>query len=88
MKKNEKVEDILYISEEKYEEIKQKFGIPVKNDILITAVGTLANTYRIPNNDKFYFKDGNLIWLKNISEYSIYVEYSLNFNKKLFEINI
>ena len=83
LKKNEKVEDILYISEEKYEEIKQKFGIPVKNDILITAVGTLANTYRIPNNDKFYFKDGNLIWLKNISEYSIYVEYSLNFNKKL-----
>jgi type I restriction enzyme S subunit len=34
------------------------FGVPVKNDILITAVGTLGNIYLVPNNEKFYFKDG------------------------------
>ena len=82
LKNREKIEDLLFISENKYEEIKVKYGVPSKNDILITAVGTLANTYRVPNNDKFYFKDGNLIWLKDITENSIFIEYLMNFRKK------
>ena len=47
-------------------EIKNVFGAPKKDEILITAVGTLGNVYLIPDNSKFYFKDGNLIWLRNI----------------------
>lgn len=82
LKNREKIEDLLFISENKYEEIKVKYGVPSKNDILITAVGTLANIYRVPNNDKFYFKDGNLIWLKDITENSIFIEYLMNFRKK------
>jgi len=82
LKKNEPIDDLLYISEEQYNKIKNQFGIPMKNDILITAVGTLANTYRIPNDKPFYFKDGNLIWLKDISENSPYIDFTLGFHKK------
>jgi len=82
LKKNEAIDDLLYISEAQYNKIKNQFGIPKKNDILITAVGTLANTYRIPNDNPFYFKDGNLIWLKDITQNSIYIDYILGFHKK------
>ena len=56
----------LFISEEKYDEIKEKFGVPQGGDILITSVGTLGIPYQVKSNDKFYFKDGNLIWLRNL----------------------
>ena len=82
LKKGNKIEDILHISEEKYYEFKKKFGVPKENDILITSVGTLGNVYRIPNNDPFYFKDGNLIWLKDIKENSHFLEYALEYYKK------
>ena len=55
-----------FISTEKYETLKRSFGAPTKGDILVTAVGTLGNIYLVPNNAPFYFKDGNLIWLRNI----------------------
>ncbi|HFG6879662.1 TPA: restriction endonuclease subunit S [Acinetobacter baumannii] len=58
--------DILYISHNQFNEFKEKYGVPKNNDILITAVGTLANTYLVNTNYDFYFKDGNLIWLKDI----------------------
>ena len=82
LKMNKEVTDLLYILENKYNEIKYKFGVPQKNDILITGVGTLGNIYRVPNNNPFYFKDGNLIWLKDIKVNSHFLEYSLEYNKK------
>ncbi|MBK6544557.1 MAG: restriction endonuclease subunit S [Saprospiraceae bacterium] len=63
---NNKIEVEYFIPERRYEEIKRQFGTPEKNDILITAVGTLANVYLVSDNKKFYFKDGNLIWLRKI----------------------
>ena len=66
--------DILFITRERYEEFKEKYGVPLKDDILITAVGTLGNVLRIRNDDEFYFKDGNLIWLKNIKVDSEFLE--------------
>ena len=57
----------LYISEKKYLEIKNKFGIPKENDILLTSVGTLGYPYLVKKNDKFYFKDGNLTWFRKFS---------------------
>ena len=59
--------DILYISKERYYDFKEKFGAPKKGDILLTAVGTLGNVLKIFNDNEFYFKDGNLIWLKDIN---------------------
>lgn len=57
----------LYISKDRYNSIKKDFGIPSKGDILITAVGTIGNIWVIDNDNPFYFKDGNIIWLKNIT---------------------
>ncbi len=54
----------LYISTDKYLEIKNKFGIPLQNDLLISAVGTIGEIYIVQANDKFYFKDGNIIWFR------------------------
>ena len=56
----------LFISEERYNEIKEKFGVPKIGDILITAVGTIGKIWAIDTDNKFYFKDGNLVWLKDI----------------------
>ncbi len=56
----------LFISQEKYGEIKEKYGVPKKNDILISAVGTLGIPWIVEDDRDFYFKDGNLIWIKNI----------------------
>lgn len=63
--KNEALNDRLYISKERFKEIKEKFGSPKKGDLLITAVGTLGFPYLVTESDgDFYFKDGNLIWFK------------------------
>ena len=82
LKRNLPVSDILYITESKYNEIKSKYGVPIKDDILITGVGTLGNVYRVSNNSPFYFKDGNLIWLKEIKEDSSFLEKNLEYGKK------
>jgi len=64
--KNEALNDLLYISKNKFEEIKKKYDLPKSGDILVTAVGTLGYPYLITDSDgDFYFKDGNLLWLKN-----------------------
>jgi type I restriction enzyme S subunit len=63
--KNEALNDRLFISVDKFNEIKEKYDVPKEGDILITAVGTLGYPYLVTKSDgDFYFKDGNLIWLK------------------------
>lgn len=55
-----------YISQSRYEEIKEKYGKPNKGDILITAVGTIGNLCYLDKDIDFYFKDGNVIWFSEI----------------------
>ncbi len=55
----------LFISEERFNEINSKFGSPKQGDILLTSVGTLGISYRVREDDKFYFKDGNLTWFSD-----------------------
>jgi len=69
----------LYISESHYNSIKCNFGIPQIGDILITAVGTIGRIWVVDTNEPFYFKDGNLVWLRNIKD--VHYEY---FSKSLF----
>lgn len=57
-----------YISEESYEAVKEKFGVPESNDLLITTRGTYGIPYIYKAEDKFYFADGNLTWLKDFDE--------------------
>ena len=82
LKNKEKPTDILYISKERYNDFKEKYGVPKKGDILVTAVGTLGNVWMIENNSPFYFKDGNLIWLKNIKEDSSFLEKLIQLNTR------
>ncbi len=72
-----------YISKEHYEELKMLYGVPQKGDILITAVGTIGNLCYIDKSREFYFKDGNIIWLKNIQK-DIYPQYLYYFMKSPF----
>lgn len=67
MANNRKITEPLYISKERFDEIKNKFGVPQNGDLLLTSVGTLGVPYVVKENDCFYFKDGNLTWMKNFS---------------------
>ena len=71
---NSEIVTELFITRDKYENIKNKFGIPQKGDLLITSVGTLGVVWLVDDRE-FYFKDGNLIWFKNFSKEvsSVYV---------------
>ncbi|SET56428.1 type I restriction enzyme, S subunit [[Clostridium] aminophilum] len=53
----------LFISQEKYDELKEKEQVPVAGDILVTSRGTLGRCYIISETDKFYFQDGMISWL-------------------------
>ncbi|PKF35232.1 restriction endonuclease subunit S [Macrococcoides caseolyticum] len=64
--KNEKLIDPIFISNTTYLEKKRISGIPCINDLLITGVGTIGVPYIVTDDEPFYFKDGNIIWLKNI----------------------
>lgn len=71
------VDNELYISEEMYNQYSEKYGIPKEGDIMVTGVGTLGICYVVKKNDRFYFKDGNIIWLKKNSDInSRFVEYA------------
>lgn len=58
----------LYISQERFNEINGTYGSPQEGDILMTSVGTLGVAYRVRKADRFYFKDGNLTWLKDFKK--------------------
>ncbi|MDY7048367.1 MAG: restriction endonuclease subunit S [Microcystis panniformis WG22] len=64
----EPISNELFISRERYEEIKVKFGVPEVGDILITAIGTVGEIYIVENEKEFYFKDGNILWLKGFKD--------------------
>lgn len=68
IRKNKKIISPLYISESRYKELAERHGAPKKGDILITSVGTIGTVWFV-EQDKFYFKDGNLNWIEsNIDE--------------------
>ena len=54
----------LFISEDKFLEIKRRFGVPQPGDLLLTSVGTLGVPYVVKPSEEFYFKDGNLTWFR------------------------
>ena len=71
------VENELFITEEMYDQYSVKYDIPKEGDIMVTGVGTLGICYVVQNSDKFYFKDGNIIWLKKKNGInSQFVEYA------------
>jgi type I restriction enzyme, S subunit len=56
----------LFISENRFDEIKNRFGVPQKGDLLLTSVGTIGVPYLVDGEFDFYFKDGNLTWFRDL----------------------
>jgi type I restriction enzyme S subunit len=65
LSKGESFTSDIFISKERFLELKNKFGAPVPGDLLLTSVGTIGNSYLVQEGDEFYFKDGNLTWFSN-----------------------
>lgn len=61
------ISEPLYITKQRYNEIKNKFGVPAAGDMLLTSVGTIGIPYIVKGTDEFYFKDGNLTWFRNFT---------------------
>lgn len=53
----------LFVSEERFEELKVRGQVPAPDDVLVTARGTLGRCYVIKPADHFYFQDGMITWL-------------------------
>ena len=58
---NENVKDDLFITPELYDELKNKYGVPVSGDLMISAVGTIGKVYIVKESDCFYYKDASVI---------------------------
>lgn len=65
----EEQKDKLYISEKTYAEKIASSGIPQKGDLLVTGVGTIGLPYLIDTDDRIYFKDGNILWIKKNEDF-------------------
>ena len=66
----------LHISEKLYNELIASSGTIRPGDLLVTGVGSIGVPYLVKENDRFYFKDGNIIWFKNRGE--IWPDYFLH----------
>ena len=64
--KGNAISNELFISRNRYEEIKARYGVPQQRELLLTSVGTLGVPYVIKEED-FYFKDGNLTWFRHFN---------------------
>ena len=65
----------IFITEEFYDELKEKGGVPKKDDILVSAVGTLGKVYVVKGTQKFYYKDAYILCLDNYGIDPYYVKY-------------
>ena len=61
LSKGNSISTELFITKERFFEIKDKYGVPKKGDLLVSAVGTIGVIWIVDGSNDFYFKDGNLI---------------------------
>lgn len=62
LSKKEPFRSEIFISEALFRDISEKYGLPVEGDFLVSGVGTLGVSYQVQAQDRFYFKDGNVLW--------------------------
>ncbi|CDI41944.1 Type I site-specific deoxyribonuclease [Lactobacillus helveticus CIRM-BIA 953] len=88
IKENRPLKDPIFIDEKTYADKLKVSGKPEVNDILLTGVGTLGVPYIVPKDKKFYFKDGNIIWLKNFAQINAsYISYYVQSPYMIKKIN-
>ena len=55
----------IFISEELFGQLNKMNGSPKIGDLLVSGVGTIGIPFEVKSTQKIYFKDANIIWLKN-----------------------
>ena len=61
LSKGNRITTELFITKERYDEIRSEYGVPQKGDLLISAVGTIGVIWIVDGKNDFYYKDGNLL---------------------------
>jgi type I restriction enzyme S subunit len=70
-----------YISLKLYNTLSDKIGRVERDDILITGGGTIGIPFLVKNNDPLYFKDADLLWIKNKDQFNGYFLYTFFLTK-------
>ena len=79
LSKGNSISTELFITKEHFAELKSAYGAPKKDDLLISAVGTIGTIWIVSGDFEFYFKDGNLIQIKASPNFnSIFMKYLLD----------
>ena len=80
------LEPELFVTEEHYQQLIDHSGKPEIGDLLMPSICPDGRIFIVKNNEKFYFKDGRVLWVKaGQSEInSFYLRYHL---KALFQAN-
>ena len=72
------IDNDLFISEELFNSL-SVYGLPEKNDLMVTAVGTLGKTYIVKENDRFYYKDASVLCFKNYAQINaMFLKYAMD----------
>lgn len=69
-----------FISHKVYNGLSEKIGKVTKDDILITGGGSIGIPYLVQNDYPLYFKDADLLWLKNNKKFNGYFLYTFFFS--------
>lgn len=75
--KTGRIESDVHITNELFQHLKTKGGVPQKNDILISAVGTLGKVYVVKGDEVFYYKDAYILCLDNYKLNPKFIKYLL-----------
>lgn len=59
------IDETYFISQECFDGLTARHGAPSSGDILVSAVGSIGYIYQVKEGERFYFKDGNLLWLRS-----------------------
>ncbi|UUE95586.1 restriction endonuclease subunit S [Comamonas thiooxydans] len=65
-----KITTEICISRSQYENLKGMAGFPQENDLMVTSVGSIGNTWLVDARE-FYYKDGNITKLRGYCEISM-----------------
>lgn len=80
----------IFISLVLYNELSAKYGAPKPGDLLTSGVGSIGSIYLVEGDNKFYFKDGNVLWLKqseHLDSRYLYQIFQARFVQKQIEEN-
>ena len=80
----ENINPHLFITQNHYDNLKEKTGVPKIGDLLLPSICDDGRIYRVEDNNPFYFKDGRVLWIK-VNESSINSIYLKHYLKNLFK---